>query len=72
VKYSLAYINPALCGVDNGRVLGYDNSHWHHHRHFMGTQELFEFKGYETLAKRFYREVRELWRKEDEERGKDQ
>lgn len=24
VKYSLAYINPRICGVDNGRVLGYD------------------------------------------------
>jgi hypothetical protein len=27
VKYSLAYINPRICGSDNGRVLGYDNSH---------------------------------------------
>jgi hypothetical protein len=36
----------------------------------MGTQESFEFAGYEALAARFYREVRELWRKEDEERRK--
>lgn len=34
VRYSLAYINPRLCVVDNGRVLGYDNSHDYHHRHF--------------------------------------
>jgi Family of unknown function (DUF6516) len=68
VKYSLAYINPAICVPDNGRVLGYDNSHGHHHRHFMGRQESFEFTGYEALAKRFYSEVRELWRKEDEAR----
>jgi hypothetical protein len=70
VKYSLAYINAAICGADNGRVLGYDNSHDHHHRHFMGQQESLEFSGYEALARRFYDEVHELWRKEDEERHK--
>ena len=66
VRYSLAYANAVICGVDNGRVLGYDNSHDHHHRHFMGKREPFEFHGYEALAARFYDEVRELWRKEDE------
>ena len=70
VKYSLAYINAAICGVDNGRVLGYDNGHGHHHRHFMGAQEAFEFTGYEAVVRRFDTEVRELWRKEDEERHK--
>ena len=70
VKYSLAYVNPAICGVDNGRVLGYDNSHDHYHRHFMGKQESFEFTGYEALARRFYDEVRDLWRNEDEKRRK--
>ena len=54
VRYSLAYINPSICGLDNGRVLGYDNSHDHRRN--------------ESLAARFYAEVRELWRKEDEER----
>ena len=67
VKYSLAHINHAVCGADNGRVLGYDNSHDHHHRHFMGKQESFDFIGYEALATRFYDEVRDLWRSEDEE-----
>ncbi len=66
VKYSLAYVNPKVCGVDNGRVPGYDNSHDYHHRHFMGRQERFEFESYEVVAARFYREVQELWRKEDE------
>ena len=70
LKYSLAYVNPGVCGADNGRVLGYDNSHDHHQRHFMGKQEPFEFSGYEALARRFYDEVRELWRQEDEERRK--
>ena len=70
VKYSLAYINPAVFGADNGRVLGYDNSHDHHHRHFMGKQEALEFSNYEALATQFYNEVRELWREEDEKRRK--
>lgn len=69
-RYSLAYINPVVCGLDNGRVLGDDNSHNHHHRHFMGKQEPFEFSGYEAVAAKFYDEVRELWRNEDEERHK--
>jgi hypothetical protein len=66
-KYNLAYINPLFCRVDNGRVLGYDNSHGRHHRHFMGRVEPVEFESYESLAARFQTEVRELWRSEDEE-----
>jgi len=69
VKYSLAYINPRICGSDNGRVLSYDNSHDYHHRHFMGTVEPVEFDDYESLSKRFHAEVFELWRKEDEKRN---
>jgi len=67
VKYSLAYINPRICGADNGRVLGYDNTHEYHHRHLMGKVEEIEFPGYEKLVARFEREVHELWRAEDGE-----
>ena len=67
VKYVLAYINPRICGPDNGRVLGYDNSHDYHHRHFMGaTEPVLDFVNYETLSERFHAEVKELWRNEDE------
>jgi hypothetical protein len=66
-KYSLAYINSRICGQDNGRVLGYDNSHGEHHRHFREKTELTAFSTYEELAQRFEREVRELWRIEDEQ-----
>ena len=66
-KYSLAYINRLVCQVDNGRVLGYDNSHDYHHRHFMGSVKAIEFKDYASLAARFREEVQELWRKEDEQ-----
>ncbi len=66
VKYNLAYINPIVCRVDNGRVLGYDNNHDQHHRHFMGAVESADFKGYEPLLQRFRAELKELWRKENE------
>ena len=64
-KYTLAYINHLVCQVDNGRVLGYDNAHDSHHRHFMGQVEPVEFMDYQSLAKRFQEEVRELWRLEE-------
>ena len=65
VKYSLAYINPRICAIDNGRVLGYDASHGRHHRHFMGQVEEIEFRGYEDVLLRFQRELEELWRDEE-------
>jgi len=69
VKYSLAYINPSICAIDNGRVLGYDNSHNRHHRHYMGKVEAIEFSSYELLVDRFEKEVKDLWRREDEQEG---
>jgi hypothetical protein len=66
VKYSLAYINPRICAVDNGRVLGYDNMHQYHHRHFRGKTEEIAFSTYPALAARFERELQELWKAEDE------
>ncbi|MFY9675951.1 MAG: DUF6516 family protein [Terriglobales bacterium] len=66
VKYSLAYVNPRIYAADNGRVLGYDNTHDYHHHQFMGKVEKIEFHGYEALVTRFERELYELWRTEDE------
>jgi hypothetical protein len=68
VKYSLAYINPRISGVDNGRILGYDNSHGRHHRHYMGRVSSVNFPGCETLLDWFQQEVTKLWRQEDEQR----
>jgi hypothetical protein len=45
---------------DNGRVLGYDNSHGHHHRHFRGAVEPFEYVDYQGVRDRFDDEVRKL------------
>ena len=66
-KYALTYINPRACSADNGRVLGYDNQHGYHHRHFMGEITPFEFTSYEELVERFQKEVEELWEQEDGE-----
>ncbi len=60
VRYTLAYINPKICGKDNGRVLGYDNSHGYSHRHFMGTATDFPFHNYEELYERFEQEWQAL------------
>ena len=65
-KYSLAYVNPWIYAADNGRVLGYDNTHNYHHRHFMGKVEKIEFHSYEALVTRFESELYELWRTEHE------
>ena len=60
VRYNLVFINHSLCAGDNGRVLGYDNSHGYHHRHYAGSEEKCAFIGYERVMKRFLNEVRRL------------
>jgi len=59
-KYNLAFINHQLYSGDNGRVLGYDNNHGQHHRHFMGKQKAIAVKSYEELLRKFLDEVREI------------
>ncbi len=54
--YALAYINFAICGADNGRVLGYDNSHGFSHKHFMGATVPEPFTTYEELYDKFQAE----------------
>jgi hypothetical protein len=63
VRYNLAFICHQLCGTDNGRVLGYDNQHGSHHRHFMGQVRPFQYSEYDVLLARFLEEV-EVLRKE--------
>lgn len=60
ISYALAYINPLIFSGDNGRVLGYDNSHDYAHRHFMGTIVPDPFTSYEELYERFEREWQEI------------
>lgn len=53
VRYNLAYINHAICQADHGRVVGYDNAHGYHHRHFMGVVEPVAFISFEDIEARF-------------------
>lgn len=62
VRYNLAYVDTAYSAVDNGRVLGYDNQHGYHHRHFKGKEEPWSFGSFEELVEQFRREVEELRR----------
>lgn len=55
-RYSLTYINHLLFTGDNGRVLGFDNAHRYHHRHYMGNVEPVTFKNFAELEKRFQQE----------------
>lgn len=57
-RYNLAYINHATCAVDNGRVIGYDNAHNYHHRHYFGTVEPVEFVSFEDTEARFEQDWR--------------
>jgi len=57
VHYNLALICPELWAGDNGRVLGYDNSHGVHHRHYKGATEAVDFKSYGAVAAKFFAEL---------------
>lgn len=59
-RYNLAYINHMLCHIDNGRVLGFDNAHGYHHRHFMGSVEPVEYVSYEATQERFQSEWQKI------------
>ncbi len=61
VKYSMAYINHLIFSGDNGRVIGYDNAHNFHHKHYMGEiAEISDFKSYHDLVERFEKEIKEF------------
>jgi hypothetical protein len=59
-RYSLAYINHAIYSGDNGRVLGFDNAHGYHHRHYMGEVKPVVFTSYEAMQERFQQEWLEI------------
>lgn len=61
VKYSMAYINPLIFSGDHGRVIGYDNTHDFHHRHYRGEiSEVDNFSSYQELVDRFEKEIKEF------------
>lgn len=52
-RYNLAYINHQLHHGDNGRVVGYDNQHGYHHRHYFGKVEPITFISFENIEEQF-------------------
>ena len=60
VRYNLAYINHSIFAGDNGRVLGYDGQHGHHHRHYLGIVTEIAFKGFEEIEALFEGELHQL------------
>jgi hypothetical protein len=52
-RYNLAYINHQLCNEDNGRVIGFDNAHGYHHKHYFGKVEAVEFTSFEDIEAQF-------------------
>ena len=60
-KYAITYVNPSLPSDENGRVLGYDNAHDYHHRHYKGKiYPVMDFVSYEDIVNRFGEELREF------------
>jgi hypothetical protein len=52
-RYNMAYINHAVSSKDNGRVLGYDNGHGYHHRHYMGSVQACDYVSHDDTVERF-------------------
>ena len=49
----LGLYQPELHAGDNGRVIGYDNAHDGHHRHYFGEVEAMDFVTFEDVENRF-------------------
>ena len=58
LRYSLSLIDLSS-SLDNGRVVGYDNAHGQHHRHYFGRLDRVEFESYEKLEGQFEAQVRQ-------------
>ena len=60
VRYNLAYIDHPIYAGDDGRVLGYDSAHGHHHRHYGGEVTAVRFESFEKIESRFQKEWHRL------------
>ena len=57
----MVYINKNIFSNDNGRVMGYDNSHNFHHKHYFGQiTELDDFVNYQEQVQRFKEDIKEF------------
>ncbi len=60
VRYNMAFVHHLVCQVDNGRVLGYDNAHSFHERHFLGQASTAVFVSFAATLQHFLNEVDEM------------
>ncbi len=67
IRYNLAFLLPHRSQSDNGRILGFDNAHAIHERHFMGITTKVSFTNYAATARRFFREAESLRRNYEDE-----
>ena len=68
-RYNLAYINSLWCPHDNGRVLGYDNAHGGHHKHYMGEVTAVSFTSFAQIERRFQRDWQAVLRENKREKN---
>jgi hypothetical protein len=59
-RYNLAYINHNMISKDNGRVVGYDNQHGYHHRHYFGQVSATHLPNFEAIEAAFEADWTEL------------
>lgn len=52
-RYNLAYINALVHSGDNGRVVGYDNAHGYHHKHYLGVVTPVAFVNFDMMEEQF-------------------
>jgi len=61
VKCNMVYNNKSVFPNDNGRVMGYDNSHNFHHKYYFGQiTGLDDFTSYQELVQRFKNDIKEF------------
>ena len=60
MRYNLAYINSLWYPHDSGRVLGYDNAHGKHHKHYMGKVTVVSLTSFAQIERRFQRDWQAL------------
>jgi hypothetical protein len=54
IRYCRRSLTPAI-----GRIVGYDNAHGQHHRHYFEHVDCVKFESYEKLESQFEAQVRQ-------------
>ena len=60
IRYNLAHINITEFAGDNGRIVGYDNAHNYHLRHFYGKVQAVNFISFKQTEESFEKDFMEI------------